>query len=373
MVLEVSAEVQERIQSIVKHDIIENYFEVDGGFEIITAIRYDPCLTHLFPQSVSIDLDPQLNFDEFCDSLLNTDNEVGSYIDFFQYQNRNYAPSNNNLKSILMKVFGVPNYMQEITYKSLRSVFRKRFFLLSEHHKRLNLSLIYFGWDFEIPFKLLLDKLIEALPCATETTSLNERMEKLANVNQCYKMRVLINEKGLLRVEPEPLPVLYHNYLNINQYFVETLLSGFLDVPIMWDVFIDTEPIIISPFTTFKTTKREQYNEARSRMLKMSSTLVDPRPNCDILVYNDAYQLMEGSIMSVAAKKFRSNGSYEYITPPLSSGCLCSVTRHYLLNKQLIQEDMIDIRTLSEGSEVLLFNAIRGCAKGIIRNSFQSV
>ena len=50
----------------------------------------------------------------------------------------------------------------------------------------------------------------------------------------------------------------------------------------------------------------------------------------------------------------------------LSSGCLCGVTRHFLLRKNFIEEDNVTLEQLKPGTKVLLMNAIMGCLVALL-------
>ena len=56
----------------------------------------------------------------------------------------------------------------------------------------------------------------------------------------------------------------------------------------------------------------------------------------------------------------------KWITPQLSSGCLCGVMRHFLLRKDFIEEETILLRSLEIDTEILLFNGIMGVVRGKI-------
>lgn len=184
-------------------------------------------------------------------------------------------------------------------------------------------------------------------------------------------MRVLVSSSGKMRIEAHELPSSFERQISISQYFVKTILKGFLThQDEVWDIFIDSQPITASPFTTFKTTRRDHYNAARKRMTEMAAELANPAPKCEVLVYNNAHELMEGSITNVALlKTSKESENPFYQTPYLSTGCLCGVMRYYLLKKSLINEGHIDVRDLRPGDQMLLFNGVMGCVKGIVRNS----
>ena len=71
---------------------------------------------------------------------------------------------------------------------------------------------------------------------------------------------------------------------------------------------------------------------------------------------------MEGSITNIALRGVRR----KWVTPLLSSGCLCGVTRHFLLRKNFIEEDNVTLEQLKPGTKVLLMNAIMGCLVALL-------
>ncbi|AET39790.1 aminodeoxychorismate lyase ABZ2 Ecym_4778 [Eremothecium cymbalariae DBVPG len=363
----------------VKKNIIDPNFENVEEFEILSTIRYDPNLTHVLPVTTQLDFDIRFDF------LKNDSSSVVSAVSGNVLFNEDFLNDGNDnavhdpLSELLFLLeqplkAGYTSLVPSSSKMDLKSTYEERFFLLKEHHQRLNLTMSYFDWDFEIPFSLLLDKLIEALPLACaesdeENISLSRRMELLLSMNQSYKMRVLISRGGNMKIEAYPLQTETAEPNDKQQYFINTLLSGFLTNGPVWDVYIDTQTIVISPFTTFKTTKRQHYNESRTRMTEMASRIGNPNNKTEILVYNEAFQLLEGSITSVAVKNYINEKEYRYVAPFLASGCLCGVMRHFLIQKGLVQEEAIDIRDISVGDEVLIFNSVMGCVKGIIKNN----
>lgn len=70
---------------------------------------------------------------------------------------------------------------------------------------------------------------------------------------------------------------------------------------------------------------------------------------------------MEGSITNVAIKRKRDG---KWVTPLLSSGCLCGVMRHFLLRRNYIEEDIVLIKDVSIGDEMILFNGVMGVVRG---------
>lgn len=223
---------------------------------------------------------------------------------------------------------------------------KDNFFLFDEHYHRLVFTLQYFHTqthdlrelDFDVTEDFLLSKLIEAI-------NLSNRM-----VFEPMKIRLLVTLDGDVNVELH------------DTAYRENLLDGIqlacFSPENTWDVYIDKELSFISPFTSFKTTNRKVYTAARER------SLPGLRPGKEeVLLINGLEHLMEGSITNVAIKRKKDG---KWITPQLSSGCLCGVMRHFLLRKDFIEEETIPLRSLEVNTEVLLFNGIMGVVKGKI-------
>ncbi|CDO91942.1 unnamed protein product [Kluyveromyces dobzhanskii CBS 2104] len=390
------------IKQTIGQETIEKNFDLSSqDFQIITAIRYDPRFTHVFEpcgngedDGYLSQLDPQLTSLIDSSSFLqsnDSEDSVNGLLDYLDSSSVTSSPISEGFELgartairgdlLFQSVYG-NNYVhsQSTNHNNgsvgqsngtdLWSIYYDRFLFLGEHYKRLKLAMTFFQWKLELTPRMLLTQLIYSLP-SQESLSIEDKMKSLLSVSTPYKLRLLLSKDGTLKVEAHELPEFETRCSDTHEYIVQNLLSGYLDHPPVWDVFINPEPIVVSPFTTFKTTKREHYNKARENMELLRQKIHDQRPKSEILVYNDLYQLMEGSVTNVAVKSVTSenSNSFRYTTPTLSSGCLCGVTRYFLLRKGLLQEDSIDVRDLSVGDEVLLFNAVNGCVKGVIRNS----
>ncbi|KAK6458652.1 aminotransferase-like protein [Scheffersomyces xylosifermentans] len=231
---------------------------------------------------------------------------------------------------------------------------KSNFFLFEEHLKRNEFTLRYFQLqfnddselDFELSEEFFLNHLIQALRLS----------EKL--VTESYKVRCLIHLDGKVDVEIHNTPA--------RENLLEAVLKPSIsserdDLPDFaenkkWDVYLDKEVTMISPFTSFKTTNRKHYSDSRAR------SLPGRRPGMEeVLLYNSQKNLMEGSITNVA---IRRKGDGKWVTPQLSAGCLCGVMRHFLLRRNYIEEQTISMKDVPVGTEVLLFNAIMGVVEG---------
>lgn len=231
--------------------------------------------------------------------------------------------------------------------QTINDVTHNNFFLFGEHIERLKFTFMFFLTNYahgtENPgFEVLEQYIFSQLQRAL----LQSNILLLGPL----KIRLLASFNGEIKIELYPVPIR------------ENLLDGILlDVypeQDTWDVYLDSEATLPSPFTSFKTTKRDAYSAARARKLP------GIRPGKEeVLLYNTNNELMEGSITNFA---LRSKDN-RWITPQLSSGCLCGVMRHALLKKNLITEETVLTSNIKVGSEVLLFNGVMGVVRGIIR------
>ncbi|KAI5951727.1 ABZ2 [Candida jiufengensis] len=227
---------------------------------------------------------------------------------------------------------------------------KQNFFLLNEHIDRLNFTLQFFHnlyqikLDFEITEEFFLQQLITSL----------KKSEKLMFIP--YKIRVLVKLDGSTKIEihetKNTTNLLFGLFPQVSEF---DLYFDQITTEDDWDIYMNKNSTLISPFTSFKTTKRDVYNEARS-------ILPNKNPGKEeVLLFNSQNQVMEGSFTNIAIKRYYDG---KWITPLLSCGCLCGVTRHFLLRKNYIEEDIITIDQISLGTEILLFNGIIGVVKG---------
>ncbi|CAI4049137.1 hypothetical protein SUVC_13G4200 [Saccharomyces uvarum] len=351
---------------------------VVSDFEILATFRYDPGFTRSLSSKKN-------RFECPAVKLGLADEDIKQQIikeNYSCYLQVNKASSGADL----LKDIQSPNVWKQCCKiiechceSDILKVIYERFFLLEEQYLRLRLTLSFFKIDFNISlydlFKLLIETLVD---CKEGTVEYFEKVQGMISEKQCYKLRVLVSKAGTIRMEAVPLPMtpifeLTKNCDNASDYYIETMLNGFLDRgSVNWDVAIASEPIDSSVFTSFKTTSRDHYTNARTHMQIAINKVkgmepASPVSQCEILLPNKSGQLMEGSITNVAIIRRDSNGNKKYVTPKLTSGCLCGTMRHYLLRLGLIEEDDIDIENLAVGDEVLLFNGVMGCIRGTIK------
>ncbi|KAJ5455481.1 Aminotransferaseclass IV [Penicillium sp. IBT 31633x] len=210
------------------------------------------------------------------------------------------------------------------------------YYLLAYHRDRLIAAASHFQWN-------------EALDCLRQDL---ESFEALLNASipdrsKAWRLRVVVNRKGMVRVEANPTASIDPMNLSIPSLHTNPSLS-------VWRVYIDTQSTIPSGFTTHKTTARDEYTSARLRAGIMS--LTDP---AEVLVVNPDGEVMEGSITT---PYFLRNN--KWITPPLSSGGNAGTTRRYALSQGFCLEQIIFRDELVDGETCWLSNGVRGFMRG---------
>lgn len=349
-------------------------------YKLLSTIRYDPHLAQVVSTLGNEDGTTTFKY-LIMDARLILDTQYSGYRisdaphnkDHFKQFQEDFSKSNDTLSpqnTELINLNDQEQFEDQTTItNNVFEIYKHRFFSLQQHVQRLNVTLQILKCTVDkVEENNLLRLLVDAIAADKADIS------SFINDETCYKMRVLIDKCGNITCEAHRLPSPSSQIISLKptEYFTKVMLSGFLDKcnnDSIWNVFVDTQPIIShTPFTTFKTTNRNHYTISRNRMLEMATQLGLPLVKNEIIVYNDKKQVMEGSITNVAIKKQIKPGNYQWVTPKLSTGCLCGVARYYLLSKGFIKQyNDISISDLHKGDSVLLFNGIMGCVKGIIQ------
>ncbi|KAI5953958.1 ABZ2 [Candida margitis] len=273
------------------------------------------------------------------------------------YIDRFFPKSNSSIKPEDFEILSTIRYdptLSKVPPTGYIDISPSNIFLLSEHVARLQYTFTFFhhlygtSFDSDIGEEYLLKQIVESFK------------ESQKPVDKSYKIRGLFKLDGSSRLEIHDTTIREDLLLGLHPADGENSAEASTESGSRhdeWDVYINTKSSLISPFTSFKTTKRDVYTEARR-------ILPGLKPGKEeVLLFNSQNQLMEGSITNVAIKR-QSDG--KWVTPLLSSGCLCGVTRHYLLRRNFIEEDVISMKDVSIGNEVLLFNGIMGVVRGRI-------
>lgn len=346
------------------------------SYKVLATMRYDPWLTNIMPfeGKDSSFVSVQSNWDRY--QL--DDNDMG-----YNFPNTNDIEeirSKTNFGEVVRRKKWVPQpYLiidkDETFHSNSKEILLMKQFILGrclfykQHFQRMLFSAKALGLSNRLTAEKLESMLFKALTRVSVTSNIDrswEYREFLLRTLRTYKIRLCISNEGTLWFEKTKIKAPTEYSPN---HFMRNILGGLLDsTKPTWDIFIDDVPMVTSQFTTFKTTKREHYNAARERMLLKvkefrSSDKVD---EAEILLFNDQNMIMEGSITNIAVKRTDPKGT-KYVTPYLTSGCLCGIMRYYLLKKGHIEEGDIPKDSLKNGDVILIFNGVMGCIKGTIR------
>lgn len=302
-------------------------FEDDLQFEILSTVRYDPNL-----------YEKNLNYSGINNAikLFAKDTNINSPYDNSIENQRTNEP----LIEHLLKVVSDP--VSNLLDESL-------FMLLDYHVNRLNVSVKFFKLDIEeITTQDLLSKLTDCLTLSYNAIDLATRP---------LRIRLVLNKSGEIAIECYDTPE--------RLFLFDGLVSESTPT---WNAYIDTEPCPVSPFTSFKTTRRDHYTAARNRILPMDSEM-HVIPKNEVILFNPSNELLEGSITNIAVLRDTEDGEgIKWVTPILATGCLCGVVRQFLIdNKLIFEKENLKINKLQKGEHVLLFNGLNGVIKAEIK------
>jgi hypothetical protein len=232
----------------------------------------------------------------------------------------------------------------------------------------------YFQWP----------KAIERIAGPSGLQHLLKKLEAVIDVKSSppLRVRVIVDHDGEITVEasevlPVPLENLFPSRIPIPmaKMNVSSLTGGALmlgpedsvksggpghgDPPQLrpWIVNVDTKQTKPSPFTTYKTTRRDMYVDARNRVGIDNMT----EPKEVLIISETGNEIMEGSLTSVF---FWRKG--RWVTPPTASGGQAGTTRRWVLENGLCEEEVVCSDSLVNGEECWISNGVRGLIWGKI-------
>jgi len=219
--------------------------------------------------------------------------------------------------------------------------------LLPLHRDRLLQAARAFGWNN-----------------AAETLEGSSGLQHLQNVCEDairdhtgpQRVRVLLSKSGDLLGSAYPTDPRPFDLAIASKFDPPTSEDPLYSGPII-SLYIDTEPTSQSMFTSYKTTSRDHYTAARSRVGIAPDSRLE-----EVVLWNDAGEITEGSIRNVA---FWRDG--KWVTPSVESGCLAGVVRRRLIEDGVVGEGRILKQEVAVGEWVLLSNGVEGCSLGKIQ------
>ncbi|KAI9768847.1 MAG: hypothetical protein M1840_004661 [Geoglossum simile] len=218
------------------------------------------------------------------------------------------------------------------------------FYMLRYHRDRMLLAAEYFQWD-SAALRLAGDAGLERLNQELEAEVMNWFAPNSAPDSQSLKIRTLLTSAGGLTIELSPVPP-----VPLGNLFPATLTPPHAPSLPPWHLFLDTLPTAPSPFTSYKTTSRDMYTDARSRagILSFQST-------AETILVNPSGELMEGSVTSVY---FFRDG--KWVTPSVASGGQIGTTRRWLIEQRYCIEGTVEAESLQDGEMCWISNGLRG-------------
>ncbi|GFF32621.1 aminodeoxychorismate lyase [Aspergillus udagawae] len=229
---------------------------------------------------------------------------------------------------------------------------RSPYYLLPYHQERLLRAAECFGWSKAAMF------------LQQDVESFVEHLNSfIPDRTKPWRLRIVIDKDGACTVEVnaalpmDPLSLLLPSEMN--------------QTSTPWLVTVDSQRTVPSPFTTHKTTSRDNYTAARLR-----AKIASPQDPAEVLIVNPHGEIMEGSITTPYFRRRRSaspqvkidqeDAGPAWVTPPLSSGGNAGTTRRYALARGFCSEQAITVAELIDGEECWLSNGVRGFFQGKI-------
>lgn len=246
------------------------------------------------------------------------------------------------------------------------------YYLLSYHYDRLLSAAKCFEWKHAIQSlqKLSSDSNQDQLASFTQILD-----GFIPDKTKTWRLRILLSVNGTITVEAAPTPP-FSSYILLLPPHSQTEIPSFTTLSLpkdndkIWRLYVDTQAITPSGFTTHKTTAREMYREARAR-----AGIHSPQDLSEVLVYNPQGEVMEGSITTPYFQRRKSKapsdeerkvGEVDWITPPLSCGGNAGTTRRYALSRGFCAEGIVKTADIVDGEECWLSNGVRGFFRAVI-------
>lgn len=231
------------------------------------------------------------------------------------------------------------------------------YYLLRHHQNRLLQAATNFQWAKAVAF---LQQSLESFAETLDTF--------IPDHSKAWRLRIVIDVEGRCTVDVHPATA-----WPLRCMFLPTSFDGLssLSASFPWRLIVDSVPTVPSRLTRYKTTSRDHYDAARKRV-----GISSPTDTVEALLFNPAGEIMEGSITCVYFRRRQHSHHHgehggvgskaEWITPPLSSGGMISVSRQYALDHGFCTERVIRVDELVDGERCLISNGVRGFMPAIL-------
>ena len=234
------------------------------------------------------------------------------------------------------------------------------FYLLSHHHDRLlqaaeNFSFPTAAISLLRPLSVFTQRLqdaVDAHPRGREghlrvCWSLVGEEERAGRADNHGQLKAILTRSGEFTIEIGPVPV-----VSLSQLYPEALpLPPVERSDGDWRIVLDTESTTPSEFTSYKTTVRKMYDDARIRARIRSFA-----ERKEVLLWNEIREVMEGSLTSVYVRKDGEG----WVTPMVGSGGQRGTTRRWVLEGGLAKEGVVMTEDVKAGDWVMVSNGRRG-------------
>lgn len=192
-----------------------------------------------------------------------------------------------------------------------------------------------------------------------EVHMLAEHPEDKSDASKLFIIRLAYSASGKLSIASGPR----HKYSN-PQYYIRSLhtlpaSNGAENVFPVISVYLDTGSVTSSLFTKHKTTFRNEYTAARTRMGLTPST---PITGGEVLLQNHKGEVIGGGFTTAY---FLRQGIYT--TPAVEAGAKAGVSRRWALEHAGVKEGTVLARDIMDGEMIWLSSAVTGFIRGIVK------
>ncbi|SZF02666.1 unnamed protein product [Blumeria hordei] len=255
-----------------------------------------------------------------------------------------------------------------LTPSLIKSLRYHCFYMPIHHRDRLVEAANYFGWTHAA------DKLKGEEGLAFLLSNLGEEILTEIGTDGSpslpLRVKVLLDHDGNLTIEksttsPVSLDNLYPPCLlgpEVDSTIVKSGMRGQLSEKVVdpsspiYTIHVSQIYVVAGPHNSYKTTHREDYDNARRE-----KGILDMTELREVLLVDHRGQVIEGSLTSVY---FFRDGNW--VTPTLELGGVKGTTRRWALSQGLCTESVILASSLSEGEQCWISNGLRGFQRGVI-------
>ncbi|EPS44528.1 hypothetical protein H072_1442 [Dactylellina haptotyla CBS 200.50] len=244
------------------------------------------------------------------------------------------------------------------------------YYMLPYHRDRILQAARNFGWQAAIS-ALQAPDCLEVIQsrCKAAIDNITKGLEDKDTHSIAVRLRVLISKTADFTAEVNVIPRVPPSHLFPTTLDPTAILTAEPNITI-FDVHLDTQPTPPTDLTRYKTTSRDHYNNARTRV--GITGFVDPK---EVVLWSPEGLIMEGSITNVYFYREDRGGWITPTTPTdsnptngLGAGGTAGTVRRWLLEKGMVTVADVKRNEVEVGEWVWLSNGVKGMVLGRVES-----